>query len=116
VAYQGRRTELINRGGMKFSAVEVESLLVDLVALNQLAIIARPDQRLGERSCLVASLRPGYTITLAEIVAHLAAKGLAKYKWPEELILADILPSTPTGKIARARLADLLQAKAQEQI
>ncbi|HZR41402.1 MAG TPA: AMP-binding protein, partial [Ktedonobacteraceae bacterium] len=56
VAYQGRRTELINRGGMKFSAVEVESLLVDLVALNQLAVIAQPDERLGERSCLVASL------------------------------------------------------------
>jgi acyl-CoA synthetase (AMP-forming)/AMP-acid ligase II len=109
VAYQGRRTELINRGGLKFSAVEVESLLVDLVQLNQFAIIARADERLGERSCLVASIRPGYTITLADIIAHLASKGLAKYKWPEELLLVDELPSTPTGKIARARLANLLQ-------
>jgi len=115
IAYQGRRTELINRGGLKFSAVEVESLLVDLVQLNQFAIIARSDERLGERSCLVASLRSGYSLTLADVVAHLAAKGLAKYKWPEELILVDKLPSTPTGKIARVRLADLLWSNVQEQ-
>jgi non-ribosomal peptide synthetase component E (peptide arylation enzyme) len=111
IAYQGRRTELINRGGLKFSAVEVESLLVDLVQLNQFAVMARADERLGERSCLVASIRPNYTITLADVVAHLAAKGLARYKWPEELILVDELPSTPSGKIARARLADLLQTE-----
>jgi acyl-CoA synthetase (AMP-forming)/AMP-acid ligase II len=115
VAYQGRRTELINRGGLKFSAVEVESLLVDLVQLNQFAIIARADERLGERSCLVASLRPGYTITLADVLAHLAAKGLAKYKWPEELLLLDELPGTPTGKVARARLANLLQTQIQQE-
>ncbi|GHO97282.1 cyclohexanecarboxylate-CoA ligase [Reticulibacter mediterranei] len=114
VAFEGRRTELINRGGLKFSAVEVESLLVDLVQLNQLAIIARPDERLGERSCLVASLRSGYSITLAEITTHLAAKGLAKYKWPEELLLLNELPATPTGKIARVRLMDLLQVEDQK--
>jgi non-ribosomal peptide synthetase component E (peptide arylation enzyme) len=114
VAFEGRRTELINRGGLKFSAVEVESLLVDLVPLNQFAIIARPDERLGERSALVASLRPGYSITLVEITAHLAAKGLAKYKWPEELLLLNELPATPTGKIARVRLMGLLQVEDQQ--
>jgi acyl-CoA synthetase (AMP-forming)/AMP-acid ligase II len=111
IAYQGRRSELINRGGLKFSAVEVESLLVDLPQLQQFAIAALPDERLGERSCLIASLRSGYALTLAEVIAHLAAKGLAKYKWPESLILVDELPATPTGKIARARLADLLQTQ-----
>jgi acyl-CoA synthetase (AMP-forming)/AMP-acid ligase II len=114
IAFEGRRTELINRGGLKFSAVEVESLLVDLVPLNQFAIIARPDERLGERSSLIASLRPGYSITLTEITAHLAGKGLAKYKWPEELLLLDELPATPTGKIARVRLMGLLQREGQK--
>jgi non-ribosomal peptide synthetase component E (peptide arylation enzyme) len=112
IAYQGRRTELINRGGLKFSAVEVESLLSDLPQLSQFAVVSRPDPRLGERAYLVAATRPGSTITLSDIVAHLAGKGLAKYKWPEELILVEELPSTPTGKIARARLNELLQRRA----
>jgi acyl-CoA synthetase (AMP-forming)/AMP-acid ligase II len=109
IAYQGRRTELINRGGLKFSAVEVESLLSDMPQLNQFAVISRPDPRLGERSYLVAAVRPGNTITLEEVVAHLAARGLAKYKWPEDLILVEELPSTATGKIARARLINQLE-------
>jgi acyl-CoA synthetase (AMP-forming)/AMP-acid ligase II len=111
IAYQGRRTELINRGGLKFSAVEVESLLSDMPQLNQFAVISRPDPRLGERAYLVAATRPGSTITLADVVAHLAAKGLARYKWPEDLILIEELPSTATGKIARARLIDQLETR-----
>ena len=111
IAYRGRRTEFINRGGLKFSAVEVESLLTDLAALSQFAVIAQADERLGQRSLLVASTRPGYSLTLEEVTAHLAAKGLAKFKWPEELVLVDELPATPTGKIARVRLAELLRAK-----
>jgi acyl-CoA synthetase (AMP-forming)/AMP-acid ligase II len=111
IAYQGRRTELINRGGLKFSAVEVESLLSDMPQLNQFAVISRPDPRLGERAYLVAALRPGSTITLADVVAHLEAKGLAKYKWPEDLIVVEELPSTATGKIARARLINQLKTR-----
>jgi acyl-CoA synthetase (AMP-forming)/AMP-acid ligase II len=112
IAYQGRRTELINRGGLKFSAVEVESLLSDMPQLNQFAVISRPDPRLGERAYLVAAVRPGSTITLDEVIAHLAARGLAKYKWPEDLILVEELPSTATGKIARVRLIKQLEARA----
>lgn len=111
LAYRGRRTEFINRGGLKFSAVEVESLLIDLSALNQFAIIAREDARLGQRSLLVASIRPGYTVNLKDVTAHLALKGLARYKWPEELIIVEELPATPTGKIARVRLAQLLESQ-----
>ncbi len=110
ITYQGRRTELINRGGLKFSAAEVESLLSDMPQLAQFAVISRPDARLGERACLVAATRPHCAITLADVVAHLAAKGLAKYKWPEDLLLVEALPTTPTGKIARARLVEQLQA------
>jgi acyl-CoA synthetase (AMP-forming)/AMP-acid ligase II len=111
ITYRGRRTEFINRGGLKFSAVEVESLLSDLPQLQQFAVLAPPDARLGERSYLVATLRPGSSITLAEITEHLEARGLAKYKWPEDLIVVDALPTTPTGKIARARLAQQLASE-----
>jgi acyl-CoA synthetase (AMP-forming)/AMP-acid ligase II len=115
VTYQGRRVEFINRGGLKFSAVEVESLLSDMPQLYQFAVLCRPDPRLGERSLLVAAVQPGITITLADVIKHLAAKGLATYKWPEELILLNELPCTPTGKIARARLIQQLQLKADEE-
>ncbi|WP_406096036.1 class I adenylate-forming enzyme family protein [Streptomyces sp. NBC_01013] len=105
VGYRGRADELINRGGLKFSALEVEELLNDLPQLAQHAVLGRPDPRLGQRSCLVAALRAGAgELTLGEVTAHLAAKGLATYKLPEQLVIIDALPTTVTGKIARARL------------
>jgi cyclohexanecarboxylate-CoA ligase len=107
VVYRGRADELINRGGLKFSALEVEELLCDLPQLAQHAVVARPDPRLGQRSCLVVALREGAHLTLEEVTAHLAGKGLATYKLPEQLVVVDELPTTVTGKIARARLRAL---------
>ncbi|MEU1436093.1 AMP-binding protein [Streptomyces sp. NPDC005786] len=105
VGYRGRADELINRGGLKFSALEVEELLDDLPQLAQHAVLGRPDPRLGQRSCLVAALREGAgELTLGEVTAHLSAKGLATYKLPEQLVIVDALPTTVTGKIARSRL------------
>ncbi|WP_411136025.1 AMP-binding protein [Streptomyces sp. C10] len=104
VSYRGRADELINRGGLKFSALEVEELLNDLPQLAQHAVVARPDPRLGQRSCLLAALREGTSLTLDEVSGHLSRKGLATYKLPEQLVIVDQLPTTVTGKIARARL------------
>ncbi|KQX56216.1 MULTISPECIES: class I adenylate-forming enzyme family protein [unclassified Streptomyces] len=104
VVYRGRADELINRGGLKFSALEVEELLDDLPQLAQHAVIGRPDPRLGQRSCLIAALREGTRLTLEEVTGHLAAKGLAPYKLPEQLVVVPRLPTTVTGKTARARL------------
>ncbi|MEU3412711.1 class I adenylate-forming enzyme family protein [Streptomyces sp. NPDC006658] len=104
VVYRGRADELINRGGLKFSALEVEALLDDLPQLAQHAVVARPDPRLGQRSCLVVALREGTRLTLEDVTGHLAGKGLATYKLPEQLVVVDRLPTTVTGKIARARL------------
>lgn len=106
--FRGRRTEFLNRGGLKYSAVEVENLLAELPELAQFAILGRTDERLGQRAVLVAAVRPGCELTLPRVTAHLARRGLARYKWPEQLVLVDELPTTPTGKVARARLADLL--------
>lgn len=107
VGYRGRADELINRGGLKFSALEVEELLGDLPQLAQHAIVGRPDPRLGQRSCLLAALRDGAGLTLDEVTGHLSGKGLATYKLPEELVVVDRLPTTVTGKIARHRLASI---------
>nr|APD71825.1 type I polyketide synthase 12 [Streptomyces sp.] len=107
--YRGREAEVINVGGVKFSASEVEGLLGDL-PFAALAVGARPDPRLGEVPCLVAALRPGTAIGLDEVRSHLRRKGVAEYKWPLELLVVDEVPVTPTGKVARAALTALLDA------
>ncbi|MFI5761841.1 alpha/beta fold hydrolase [Streptomyces sp. NPDC051563] len=107
--FRGREAELINVGGVKFSAAEVEGLLGDL-PFTALAVGARPDARLGEIPCLVAAVRPGAAIGLDEVRAHLRAKGVAEYKWPLELLVVDEVPMTPTGKVARVALTALLAA------
>ncbi|GAA2514124.1 class I adenylate-forming enzyme family protein [Winogradskya humida] len=104
VSYRGRADELINRGGLKFNALEVEELLNDLPQLVQHAVVATPDPRLGQRSCLIVALAEGADLTLDEVTGHLSRKGLATYKLPERLVVVDRLPTTVTGKIARARL------------
>ncbi|WP_416276846.1 beta-ketoacyl synthase N-terminal-like domain-containing protein [Nocardia sp. alder85J] len=110
ITLRGRDAEVINVGGQKFVAPEVETLLDDFPDLDRVAIIGRPDDRLGEYPCLVATLRsPGAAVTLAGIAAHLTAKGVASYRIPAELVILDRLPYTPTGKIARARLAEQLE-------
>ena len=108
-SYWGRTDDLINRGGMKFTGAEVEQLLADIPDIEQQAVMERPDVRLGQRSCLVVSLRPGGTLTLQTVTNHLKAKDLATYKLPEELVVLDSLPTTPTGKVSRARLRTMLQ-------
>lgn len=108
VYYQGRMTEFINRGGLKFSVVEVENLLSEISKLEQVAIIPVDDDRLGQRAVAAVVVREGQRVTLEEITAHLESRGLAKYKWPERLIVINELPTTATGKIMRAKLTKSL--------
>ncbi len=110
VLLHGREDERINRGGLKFSAAEVESLLADLPALHQYAVVPRPDPRLGERAVLVVSLRDGATVTLDEITAHLRGKGIALYKLPESLIVLDVVPTNAVGKVARVLVRGVVAA------
>ena len=113
IAFEGRDAEIISVGGQKFSASEVEGLLSELPQLGMIAMTGRPDARLGEYPCLLVTLLPGATISLAEISAHLERRGVARYKWPLELIVAEELPVTPTRKIARGRLAEFLTRRGQ---
>jgi thioester reductase-like protein len=115
IGYQGRYAEVINVGGQKFSATEIEGLLSDLPQLAAAAVAARSDDRLGQYPCLIAVLRPDTDIDLRTIRAHLIAKGTAEFKLPLELILVDEVPLTPTGKIARGRLPELLARHGADQ-
>jgi len=101
VRFHGRLKDVINRGGMKISALELETLIAPIPALRQVAIVRVDDARLGERVALVCSLQAGSSVTLDDVRAHLTALGVAKYKWPESLVVVDALPLTPTGKVAK---------------
>lgn len=114
LSVEGRIKDVINRGGEKVSAEEVELLLMRHPGVAAVAVVGMPDPRLGERSCayLVAAREP---LTLGEVQAHLDGLGVAKFKWPERLEWVDELPKTPVGKIDKKRLGaavvELLRAE-----
>jgi acyl-CoA synthetase len=72
------------------------------------AVVAYPDDVLGERACAVVVLRPGETVGLAEIVAYLREIGIATFKLPERLEVRDELPRNPLGKVLKRELRDEL--------
>ena len=106
-----RLKDIIIRGGENVSAVEVEELIVRIPGVAEVAVVAVPDDRFGERVCAV--VRPSGTTELPDLEAlraALADAGLARQKWPEQLVVVDDLPRTPSGKVQKAvlrhRLAD----------
>jgi non-ribosomal peptide synthetase component E (peptide arylation enzyme) len=107
---EGRDKDMINRGGEKISAEEVENLVYRLPAIAQVAAVAMADAELGERLCVFVVPRAGGDITLDGIRDGLAAIGVAKYKWPERLEIVVELPVTKVGKIDKKALRDMLAA------
>jgi 2,3-dihydroxybenzoate-AMP ligase len=100
---------MINRGGEKISAEEVENLLYRMPSIAQVAAVAAPDTELGERVCVFVVPAPGQDITLTAIRDGLAAAGVARFKWPERLELAAELPVTKVGKLDKEALRDRLR-------
>lgn len=105
---EGRIKDVINRGGEKINAEEVELLLLRHPVVQQAAVVAMPDVRLGERSC--AYVVTSGPIELADVQAHFAELGVAKFKWPERLEVVDELPRTKVGKIDKNSLRDAVAA------
>ncbi|MEK2476999.1 beta-ketoacyl synthase N-terminal-like domain-containing protein [Streptomyces noursei] len=108
VVLRGRAADLINSGGRKFSAGEVEGLLAGLAGLGPLAVAGAPDDRLGEYPCLVVTDRADRTIGLSEVTAFLHRLGLDDHKIPLELVSLPELPLSPAGKLDRRALDRLL--------
>jgi salicylate---CoA ligase len=101
---EGRDKDMINRGGEKISAEEVENLVYQLPSVAQVAAVAMPDPQLGERICLYVVARAGTTVTLANIRASMEGIGVAHFKLPEHLVLVDELATTKVGKIDKKAL------------
>jgi len=104
----GRVKDVINRGGEKVPVVEVEQLLYTHPAVREVAIVAMPDARLGERACAFVVLEPDAELDFAQMQRHLDAGRLAKPYWPERLEIVAELPHTPSGKIQKFVLRDRL--------
>jgi cyclohexanecarboxylate-CoA ligase len=108
IRISGRSKDVIIRGGENIPVVEVESLLYKHPVVAQVAIVAYPDERLGERACAIVVPRAGQTLDFAEMTAFLKSQKLAIQYIPERLILRDALPATPSGKIQKFRLREML--------
>jgi acyl-CoA synthetase (AMP-forming)/AMP-acid ligase II len=99
-----RLGDIVNRGGEKISSVEVEDILVRLDAVNEAAVIAVPDDVLGERVCAVVTLREGRTLELNDLRRHFTEAGVAKQKTPERIVVVEDFPRTPSGKVRKSEL------------
>jgi 2,3-dihydroxybenzoate---[aryl-carrier protein] ligase len=107
---EGRKKDLINRGGEKISAEEIENLILSHPAVLDVACVPMADPVLGERMCAFVIPRPGQTVTLADLTAFLTEKGLARFKLPERLELTDEFPLSKFGKVAKNVLSSRVAA------
>jgi acyl-CoA synthetase (AMP-forming)/AMP-acid ligase II len=106
---QGRKRDLIIRGGLNVSPREVEELLLKHPAVFEVAVVGMPDERYGERICAFVSPRTGGVApTLDELAAMLTDMGVARYKFPERIEVLAELPHTTTGKVRHQALRDML--------
>ncbi|MFI7639318.1 (2,3-dihydroxybenzoyl)adenylate synthase [Nonomuraea sp. NPDC049400] len=102
----GRDKDVINRGGEKINAEEVENFAHRVPGVRQAAAVAMPDQELGETICLYVVPAPGEHVTLEEVRAVLLEAGVARFKFPEKVVLVDSLPVTNVGKLDKAALRE----------
>jgi 2,3-dihydroxybenzoate-AMP ligase len=108
---EGRKKDLINRGGEKISAEEIENLCLMHPAVQNVACVPMPDAALGERMCACVVPKAGATLTLEELVAFLETHEIAKFKLPERLeVLAD-LPVSTFGKVSKKALGEMVAAR-----
>lgn len=110
IVITGRKKDLINRGGEKISAKEVEDILHLHPLIDEAAVVAMPHERLGETLCAYVILRAGQQLSLDGLLEQVARAGVARQKYPEYLVVVEDFPRTASGKIRKDRLrADIRQ-------
>lgn len=112
--FKGRLKDVVDRGGEKINAEEVEIVINSHPGVAACAAVGMPDKVYGERLCAYVVPRPdGTGLTLGELKTWLEEVGLAKFKWPERLELIDEMPLTASGKLSkqalRERIVETLQ-------
>lgn len=103
---EGRKKDLINRGGEKISAEEVENLILMHPAVQNVACVPMPDAAMGEKMCAFVILKPNAQLQLGELVAFLLTKEIAKFKLPERLERLTEFPVSTFGKVSKKALGE----------
>jgi 2,3-dihydroxybenzoate---[aryl-carrier protein] ligase len=112
---EGRKKDLINRGGEKISAEEIENLILTHPAVQNVACVPMPDPILGERMCACVIPRQGGALTLKQLVAFLMNEEIAKHKLPERLEIMGDFPLSPFGKVSKKDLTERITRKLKEE-
>ena len=112
----GRKKDIIVRGGENISSREVEDILLQHPKIHDACVVAMPDEHLGERSCAYVVLKaPHHSLSLEEVVAFFSRKRVAKYKYPEHIVVIEKLPRTASGKIQKFLLRkDIMRRLTQD--
>ena len=112
----GRKKDIIVSGGENISSREVEDILLQHPKIHDACVVAMPDERLGERSCAYVVLKaPHHSLSLEEVVAFFSRKRVAKYKYPEHIVVIEKLPRTTSGKIQKFLLRkDIMRRLTQD--
>jgi non-ribosomal peptide synthetase component E (peptide arylation enzyme) len=112
---EGRKKDLINRGGEKISAEEIENLILTHPGVQNVACVPMPDPILGERMCACVILRRDHSLTLDQLVAFLMKEEIAKHKLPERLEVLDDFPVSPFGKVSKKDLTEKIALRLKEE-
>lgn len=108
VTLHGRDKDVIIRGGENIPVIEIENVIYRHAAVEDVAVVGVPDERLGERVCAFVVVRPSWSLDLPELVGHLLDHGLSKHYLPEQLAIVEELPKTASGKIRKVELRQRL--------
>jgi 2,3-dihydroxybenzoate-AMP ligase len=108
---EGRKKDLINRGGEKISAEEVENLILMHPAVVNVACVPMPDPMLGEKMCAFVILKPGAALTLAQLLDFLKLQEIARFKMPERLEVVNDFPVSTFGKVSKKALGEMVAAR-----
>jgi 2,3-dihydroxybenzoate-AMP ligase len=112
---EGRKKDLINRGGEKISAEEVENLVLSHPAVQNVACVAMPDPTMGEKMCACVILRANSSLTLDELVEFLKRKDIARFKLPERLEVLDEFPVSTFGKVSKKSLVEMVTRRLERE-
>jgi 2,3-dihydroxybenzoate-AMP ligase len=112
---EGRRKDIINRGGEKISCDEVENYIFAHPAVKAVTLVAMPDETFGEKACAFVIPKTGKTVTFAELIAFLKERRIASFKLPERLEIVNEFPTSPVGKILKRELRQRIAAKLAEE-
>jgi 2,3-dihydroxybenzoate-AMP ligase len=108
---EGRKKDMINRGGEKISCEEIENLIFRNRKVHQVSLVAMPDPVFGEKACAFVILKPGETLGFDELINFLRQQDIASFKLPERLEVVEQLPTSLVGKILKGQLRQLIVEK-----